>query len=308
MDVYRKGIGTTRTSSTVSSITLTTSATYTTTYWSSEGPWQYVGPCSIQGDCMQTPEGGQGQCVLTLPKGTPVQVTQSSSFAGSFSINGVELHEENAGSRFVVDTAISWSSNASSLESAPWEVCIVGASCKDGLEVLPVPSADCPTDSADLPDCEAAQPGELCLGDGECLTYSGLNNCPPAAVYRKEMGSTRTVTATTSGTTTFTPSAWAVSGPCSVSGACAQSPNYPANYGSNERCELSLPEGSEITISAFETELNYDRLTINGQSFSGNGHAIIGKSVAVFEPILWRTDESKSAAGWQLCLSPPRLI
>ena len=221
-----------------------------------------------------------------------------------FSINGVELTPSSIGETFVVDTEISWKSDQDRTESW-WEVCIETPSCSDGLGVLPVDSAECPASTADLLSCGAAQPGDLCLGDGECLTYSGLNNCPPNAIYIKEVGTTLTVSSTTSLTATFTPSAWQVTGPCTLSGTCVQSPNYPEPYGPNERCEFSLPPNSVVTIVDFATELNYDRLSINGRDYSGPGHAIVGKPFLV-ESLSWRTDESRSDRGWQLCLQESR--
>jgi len=80
-----------------------------------------------------------------------------------------------------------------------------------------------------------------------------------------------------------------------------ESPNYPEPYGPNERCEFSLPPNSVVTIVDFATELNYDRLTINGRDYSGPGHAIVGKPFVV-ESLSWRTDESRSERGWKLCL------
>ena len=40
-------------------------------------------------------------------------------------------------------------------------------------------------------------------------------------------------------------------------------------YGLNERCTLSVPEGTSVTVTSFSTEEFYDRLTINGESYSG---------------------------------------
>lgn len=303
LDVYRKGRGTTKTSTTVSSATQTTSVTLTTTHWYEEGPWRLVGSCTVTAYCAKT--SGDGMCTFTLPRGTPVKVTHAGSANSEiFSINGVELTPSSIGETFVVDTEISWKSDQDRTESW-WEVCIETPSCSDGLGVLPVDSAECPASTADLLSCGAAQPGNLCLGDGECLTYSGLNNCPPNAIYIKEVGTTLTVSSTTSLTATFTPSAWQVTGPCTLSGTCVQSPNYPEPYGPNERCEFSLPPNSVVTIVDFATELNYDRLSINGRDYSGPGHAIVGKPFLV-ESLSWRTDESRSDRGWQLCLQESR--
>lgn len=298
LDVYRKGRGTTKTSTTVSSATQTTSVTLTTTHWYEEGPWRLVGSCTVSADCAKT--SGDGMCTFTLPKGTPVKVTHAGSANSEiFSINGVELTPSSLGETFVVDTEISWKSDHRT--ESWWEVCIETSSCSDGLGVSPIDSANCPASTAELLSCGAAQPGDLCLGDGECLTYSGLNNCPPNAIYLKELGTTLTVSSTTSVTATFTPSAWRVTGPCTLSGTCVESPNYPEPYGPNERCEFSLPPNSVVTIVDFATELNYDRLTINGRDYSGPGHAIVGKPFVV-ESLSWRTDESRSERGWKLCL------
>lgn len=40
-------------------------------------------------------------------------------------------------------------------------------------------------------------------------------------------------------------------------------------YGFDERCTLTVPEGTVVTVTSFETEDFYDRLTINGERYSG---------------------------------------
>jgi len=309
LDVYRKSEGETKTTTTVTSMTRTSTMTSTTTSWNLDGLWQHVGSCVVDGLCAMSLRQGDAGCTLSLPVGTPVKVVAFSGPNGEdLKINGRALEAEDVDQTIVLqESEISWSG---SFGSGAWELCITTASCSDGLSVAAVDSAECPSadELAGLAGCQVAGPGALCLGDGECLTYAGLNNCPPMAVYRKQAGTTRTSTSVTSTTTTLTPSVWLVSGPCTVSGPCAQSPNFPQPYGPDERCELSLPPGSQVVVTTFRTEANYDKLTIGGQSYSGEGREIQGQTLTVTGPITWRSDESESAGGWQLCLRAPRRL
>ena len=79
-------------------------------------------------------------------------------------------------------------------------------------------------------------------------------------------------------TTTTTPAPctdcmWSVtSGPCSVdSEMCAHSPNYPSNYGNSQSCTLvvNAEHASPLNVMAFNTETDFDFLTVNGVDYSG---------------------------------------
>lgn len=298
-DVYRKANGTTRTTSTTVSLTLTTTTSTTSTHWSSKGLWKYVGPCEVQDNCISSPQV-QGHCTAIPPLGTPIKlVSYSKSESGeesgeSLTIDGHHLTPSDQGHLFLVQSQLSWSGTSES----SWELCTQVPSCEDGLTLTPV--VNCPSNLNDLPGCEAVEPGGICRA-GECFTSDQLGNCEGLAVYQKAIGTTKTLTTTWTQTATSTASLWQVEGPCGVSGACAESPNFPDEYGLNERCTLTVPEGTSVTVTSFSTEEFYDRLTINGEKYSG-AQGLVGQSFVVSSPIQWRSDESNTGPGWQICV------
>lgn len=299
-DVYRKANGTTRTTSTTVSLTLTTTTSTTSTHWSSKGLWKYVGPCEVQDNCISSPQV-QGHCTAIPPLGTPIKlVSYSKSESGeesgeSLTIDGHHLTPSDQGHLFLVQSQLSWSPGTS---ESSWELCTQVPSCEDGLTLTPV--VNCPSNLNDLPGCEAVEPGGICRA-GECFTSDQLGNCEGLAVYQKAIGTTKTLTTTWTQTATSTASLWQVEGPCGVSGACAESPNFPDEYGLNERCTLTVPEGTSVTVTSFSTEEFYDRLTINGEKYSG-AQGLVGQSFVVSSPIQWRSDESNTGPGWQICV------
>ena len=224
--VYRKANGTTRTTSTTVSLTLTTTTSTTSTHWSSKGLWKYVGPCEVQDNCISSPQV-QGHCTAIPPLGTPIKlVSYSKSESGeesgeSLTIDGHHLTPSDQGHLFLVQSQLSWSPGTS---ESSWELCTQVPSCEDGLTLTPV--VNCPSNLNDLPGCEAVEPGGICRA-GECFTSDQLGNCEGLAVYQKAIGTTKTLTTTWTQTATSTASLWQVEGPCGVSGACAESPNFP---------------------------------------------------------------------------------
>ena len=125
-------------------------------------------------------------------------------------------------------------------------------------------------------------------------------------VYRKAVGSTGTTTATT----TFpllvggSSDGWSVTGPCSISGDCIQSGNFPGKYGDSEQCGINMPQPSVINFTAFSTEKSYDILAVNGVGYSGDGEA--GFIVVAWGNITWRADSSVASTGWELCFVSPK--
>lgn len=98
--------------------------------------------------------------------------------------------------------------------------------------------------------------------------------------------------------------AWGVvSGPCTVDNdGCALSPNYPESYGNDQFCEIQILDTAAFPILApsFNTESNYDILTVNGQSYSGG----MGPSGVVPTGFIsWSSDFSVTYSGWKLCPS-----
>eukprot|EP00661_Eupelagonemidae_sp_cell13_P005454 gene5454-4331_t len=48
------------------------------------------------------------------------------------------------------------------------------------------------------------------------------------------------------------------------------SPNFPSDYGNDERCEIAAVREGMLAIDAFNTESGYDELTIDSQAYSGD--------------------------------------
>ena len=68
------------------------------------------------------------------------------------------------------------------------------------------------------------------------------------------------------------PPYFTVDGPCTVDGACARSPDYPDDYGDSQQCTItptSLAVGQLLSATAFDTESGYDKLIVNGTTYSG---------------------------------------
>jgi hypothetical protein len=94
-----------------------------------------------------------------------------------------------------------------------------------------------------------------------------------------------------------------VSGPCTVdTDGCALSPNYPGKYGNNEECYILIlnPAAFPIQVSDFDTEKDYDFLTVDGESYSG---ATFPGDVIPTGFISWASDSSVTRSGWKLCPS-----
>ncbi len=175
--------------------------------------WQYVGSCEVQGKCII---GFEGKCTAIPPRESPVKVV---SYEGSTSTAlTIDEHQVSSLDQGHVFLASQISGTGS------WKVCIEVPMCEDGLALTPV--VNCPSNPSILPGCASIEPGGLCKG-GECFTSQKLANCEGVAVYQKEMGTTLTLTTTLTQTATSTASIWRIDGPCGVSGACAESPNFP---------------------------------------------------------------------------------
>jgi len=94
---------------------------------------------------------------------------------------------------------------------------------------------------------------------------------------------------------------WVVSGDgCEEDGHCVQSRNHPSSYGPLQDCWITLYGDISISVEAFNTELNYDFLTIGGARYSGTGSE--GPSSGVYNGVItWSTDRSYHQSGWKLC-------
>lgn len=101
------------------------------------------------------------------------------------------------------------------------------------------------------------------------------------------------------------------SGSCttSVNRHCVQSPNYPNNYGNSESCSIDVHGTGVLNTEAFETESGFDRLVIDGHTFTGRGESRgpAGIRISDDSDITWHTDGSVSHGGWEICAAsaPP---
>jgi len=95
------------------------------------------------------------------------------------------------------------------------------------------------------------------------------------------------------------PGTWEVSGSgCTMSGSCVSSSNHPSNYGNNEQCTISLYGEIPLSVEAFNTERNYDFLTMGGTQYSGSS----GPSSGTYSGFInWNSDFSIVTSGWRLC-------
>ena len=69
---------------------------------------------------------------------------------------------------------------------------------------------------------------------------------------------------------------------------------------------IERPGSGGAKATAFDTERNYDYVTIDGHQYSGSGGALApyaaGVAVSDGERIAWHTDGSYTLSGWELCV------
>jgi len=96
-------------------------------------------------------------------------------------------------------------------------------------------------------------------------------------------------------------------GSCSTDLACSRSPGYPENYGTNQVCTLKVGSGAQggvLQVSHFETELNYDLLSVDGSAYSGNAGPPAQEVTSEMQ-ITWVSDHSITKSGWEICIVFP---
>jgi len=91
------------------------------------------------------------------------------------------------------------------------------------------------------------------------------------------------------------------SGPCVIDDdCCLQSESFPGPYGNDQTCTIQVGSApGTITVESFQTEIGYDFLTVNGESFDGESgpENLIPKGT-----ISWKSDSSETSQGFKLCL------
>jgi len=99
-------------------------------------------------------------------------------------------------------------------------------------------------------------------------------------------------------------------GPCKVNGGfCVTSGGYEdgdeeksqkSRYGSKEMCQIKPDgKGAAIEVANFNTEEKYDKLIVNGKSYSGDGGSLNG--VVPSGTMKWTTDKGNEQSGWKIC-------
>lgn len=90
-------------------------------------------------------------------------------------------------------------------------------------------------------------------------------------------------------------------GACTLdSNGCALSPNHPLPYGNNQGCTIRVnaTAGRKLLVESFDVEESYDRLTVNGEAYSGSKKPV---EIIPWEDITWFSDYASPAGGWKLC-------
>ena len=82
---------------------------------------------------------------------------------------------------------------------------------------------------------------------------------------------------------------------------CITSPNWPSKYGVNESCTILVETEASLLVQSFQTERNYDVLTVNGVQYSGSGDGLEGRLTRVGDVIHWVSDGVVYHDGWHLC-------
>ena len=90
------------------------------------------------------------------------------------------------------------------------------------------------------------------------------------------------------------------SGKCAVDGACFSS----LDYGNYETCTFTMGAGGVLNVLSFETESNYDKLTVGGTEYSGTTGPQ-GVVVSAGEDITWSSDHLSTRAGFEICVGDP---
>lgn len=81
---------------------------------------------------------------------------------------------------------------------------------------------------------------------------------------------------------------------------CIMSPGFPKNYTSADFCRIAVNDSVAvpIVVEKFDTEMNYDSLIVNCESYSGTRSPL---GVVPESDIYWTSDGSLTSAGWKLC-------
>jgi hypothetical protein len=87
-------------------------------------------------------------------------------------------------------------------------------------------------------------------------------------------------------------------------GVCVTSPFFPDVYPPNSKCNISgVPTDQVLVVIHFDTEEDFDTVTINGVDYSGQKPEL-NDVKASDGTIRWSSDFSLPGTGWKLCWQP----
>merc|ERR1712217_528472 len=93
------------------------------------------------------------------------------------------------------------------------------------------------------------------------------------------------------------PGQFTVTGDCDQHENCVTSKGFPRRYGNRQNCAIT-PGFGRINVRSFQTEAGYDKMHVNGRSYSGTrGPA----GVIPTADIVWESDFSVTRKGWMIC-------
>jgi C1A family cysteine protease len=233
----------------------------------------------------------------------------------------------------------SWCSQDSVKASCPVTCgqCTASPTPPPAATTTPTPAPPTPAPPAPTPyvpnnptQCLIADPNWVCVGGSNCLThanyagYTDLNGdpwcltsahalcqqddaawgqggctCPTQTQHACGRCPPRGTPPPTAAPPPTSPAAWTVRGAgCTKSSdGCVTSNNYPLRYSDSKSCTITgFPT---IGTVGFETENNYDKLVVNGQTYSGRTGPAVG--LAPTADITWAADRSVVKKGWKLC-------
>ena len=80
--------------------------------------------------------------------------------------------------------------------------------------------------------------------------------------------------------------------------ACTRNGYTSGAYGNGESCSISFGSSKPLSVYTFNTETNYDKLTVNGVVYMGTNNP--GGQTA--SSMHWHTDGSVVQTGWKICV------
>lgn len=104
----------------------------------------------------------------------------------------------------------------------------------------------------------------------------------------------------------FSSATFSVTPPCTTSGSCFQSKNYPSSYGSDELCTITVNAYGYAHAVSFDVEedlnCDFDSLAFADLLYCGEDGPS-GVKVTPGDEFYWTSDESTEATGFKICIN-----